>query len=348
MLKQFLMAIVIVLVLFFSFSWYESRPVFDGDETASLSAITVASKEQALTLARNTQGDIYLITSADQQYVRGINVSDVTQQTYQDAFQAFKQLGHAALFDLYGHHKPDVLSWEQLREPVLGRHTHIAAGTNYRAHAEEVGLDGTPFLFPKIVKPTSWNASVLSAARLDHEVELCAIPLNDYQIDDELKLAYVLCTDFTDRWQLVRHLDRALPMGLTGFIEGKSQESYLPTGPFLLIPNTDTLINEIELNLYVNRAQRQHARADQMVWPVKQILNESLKLCQSDFKTEEDTLHLTENCQSITSGTLVLTGTPEGVMFNLYTLWNPYFYLQPDDVVTSYATYLGKTRSVIK
>ena len=46
-------------------------------------------------------------------------------------------------------------------------------------------------------------------------------------------------------------------------------------------------------------------------------------------------------------GTLVLTGTPEGVLFRLGTLWNPAAYLQEGDVVTSFGTYLGYMRNEI-
>jgi hypothetical protein len=55
------------------------------------------------------------------------------------------------------------------------------------------------------------------------------------------------------------------------------------------------------------------------VWSPQQILANSLADCESPYQVGEDILHIAD-CERIPAGTLVLTGTPEGVLFKLATL----------------------------
>ena len=238
-------------------------------------------------------------------------------------------------------------TWEQLGIPVNENYPHIAAGTNYRDHAEEVGHVGDPFVFPKFSRITPWNAGVTEAARLDYEVELCAVALTDHSASSPAQLAYILCGDYTDRWLLVKEMDLDGPMGPTGFPAGKGGETRFPVGSQLVIPKTDDFYKEIELTLYLNGKLRQRSRAGLMIWSPHKAFNKALADCQVPYYTEEEETVVTPSCENVPARTLLLTGTPGGVMFNVATLWNPFFYLRRGDEVISSGTYLGVMRNRI-
>ena len=123
--------------------------------------------------------------------------------------------------------------------PIQGLPRNIAAGTNFVAHAEEVGHEGDPFLFPKLSAPTAWNAPVRAEGRLDFEVELCAVTLAEHRADAPAPLGFLLCGDYTDRLQLVQEIDLDGPMGLSGFTDAKGGAGRLPIGPLLVIPEDE-------------------------------------------------------------------------------------------------------------
>ncbi len=255
----------IISICFIGYSNYLSHPIYSEFESEQHGSISIASIEKAITLGRDSQGDIFLLTFADEKKLQGINLTKLRKQKYTDALEAYQQLRKEQLIEIYNSAQSEHLNWSQLHTPALGQRQHIAVGTNYRAHAEEVGLDGKPFLFPKLSAPTSWNSAVKSSARLDHEVELCALPVSDYQRGDSIEFGYVLCSDFTQRWLLLKNINLSGKMGKTGFADAKGGESHLPLGPFLLIPHQDDLFTDIELSLYVNEQKRQQANISQMV-----------------------------------------------------------------------------------
>ncbi len=324
------------------------RPVVEGllDKRA-FSGIAIAPREQAITLAVTSTGAVLLVTLADVETVTAIDVSAATGQSFRDAIEAYAFIKERGLRALYGMHTQARYSWDSLVVPVTPRFPSIAAGTNYRAHAEEVGREEGPFLFPKLSIPTRWNSRVRPGTRLDYEVELCAVPMAAYNHETPTPWGYLLCGDYTDRWLLVRDIDLNGPMGLTGFILAKGGESHLPVGPLLVIPRDKDFYRHIQLSLYMNSQLRQRALAETMIWSPDQILDHALADCDSPYTAGEEVFYLT-GCEHIPAGTLVLTGTPEGVLFNLATLWNPWIYLREGDVVTSFGTYLGYMRNEIR
>ena len=55
--------------------------------------------------------------------------------------------------------------------------------------------------------------------------------------------------------------------------------------------------------------------------------------------------HTLTDCDAIAAGTLILTGTPEGVMFHLLNIWSPLAYVREGDEVTAAASHLGVLRN---
>jgi len=344
-------SLLVLLALAFMSSWMLSRPIFDQqlNQQQMRSALRVAPIEQAITFAQVLSGEVILVLDVDKSGITGINLSAQTDQQFTDAIDAYLQMGSGQLRSLAqtGKNQRQHFPWQQLAIPLNEHYPHIAAGTNFQSHAAEVGHDGEPFLFPKLSHATAWNADVYNDGRLDYEVELCAIPLSNHSPESPAQLAYLLCGDFTDRWLLVKEIDTGEPMGPTGFPAGKGGDSRLPVGFLLLIPDADDFYKNIQLSLYVNQDLRQQASAKAMIWDSRKILAEILLQCQTPYYRGAQQLTMLSSCDTIPNRTLILTGTPEGVIFNIATLWNPFAYLRPGDVVTSTATYLGFTRNRI-
>jgi 2-keto-4-pentenoate hydratase/2-oxohepta-3-ene-1,7-dioic acid hydratase in catechol pathway len=338
--------LLLVMVAVLSSVWL-SRPAVDGHlDDAVFARMTLAPPEKALTLASSLAGEVLLVTGVEANGIAAINVNTATGRTFHNAVDVYRNLGINELRALYNTANPSVYAWVDLGMPVPPLSLNIAAGTNYRAHAKEVGHEGEPFLFPKLSTPTPWDNAVAPGARLDYEVELCAVTLTEHRPESPAALGYVLCGDFTDRWLLVRDIDLDGEMGRTGFPLAKGGDSRLPIGPLLVIPNEDDFYRELTLKLYVNNTLRQKSGAKKMIWSPRQILSQAMADCRTPYQLESQTLFI-GNCESIPVGTLLLTGTPEGVLFHLMTLWNPWVYLRSGDVVTSFGTFLGYTQNTI-
>ena len=347
MMRLSFFILVCVAALATASSYFLSRPVVTGVlEASTFHSLKVAPHDRALTLARRHSGSVLLVTDVNGEGVSAIDVSTAAGKDFEDTLQAYTELGIRGLQALYDTYPSETVAWEVLGPPLSGDYPHIAAGTNYRAHAEEVGHDGEPFLFPKLSRATAWDSGVQAGARLDYEVELCVVPLNDHLESAPAALGYVLCGDFTDRWLLVKHIDLDGKMGLTGFPIAKGGRGRLPIGPLLVIPYKEAFYRELELSLYVNGTLRQRAFAGSMIWAPRQILARAMADCRTLYQLRSGTTQIVD-CEKIPAGTLILTGTPEGVLFNLATVWNPWVYLGRGDIVTSFGTYLGYMRNTI-
>jgi 2-keto-4-pentenoate hydratase/2-oxohepta-3-ene-1,7-dioic acid hydratase in catechol pathway len=345
--KLVALAIVTLVVIAGLSSVWMSRPAFEGvlDERV-FNAIAVAPREEAVTLAMTNAGSVLLVTQASAEGVTAIDISAAMGRAFGDAIEAYTLNTEQDLHALYDTGTEAPYAWSSLAMPLSPRYPNIAAGTNYRAHAQEMGLEAEPFLFPKLSGPTRWDSDVAPVGRLDYEVELCAVPMTEHRSESPARLGYLLCGDYTDRWLLVRALDLDGVMGRTGFPLAKGGNGRLPIGPFLVVPSEEDFYHRLEVRLYLNDELRQKALAKKMVWSPSQILANALADCQSPYQAGEDILYIAD-CERIPVGTLVLTGTPEGVLFKLATLWNPWAYLREGDVVTSFGTYLGYMRNEI-
>lgn len=340
--------LVFVVAAVMVFGAWVTRPLYDETlEGDALASVTLAPISEALTLARSESGVLLLVVGTDATGIHAVDVAAASgRDSLVDAIDAFDALGREGLQALARaetkHH-----AWTDLQIPIAEHYPHIAAGTNFKAHADEVGHAGEPFLFPKLSHATAWNADVAAVGRMDHEVELCAALLTDHSEESPAQLGYLLCGDFTDRWSLVQNIDLDGPMGTTGFPDAKGGATRLPVGPFLVIPNEPNAWKSFELSLYVNGQMRQRASAGLMIWSPEEILRRALADCETPYRVGERTVHLA-GCDRIDTGTILLTGTPEGVLFHPATIWNPRAYLREGDVVTSMGTYLGVMKNVVR
>ncbi len=344
-LQIIVIVIALLLLALLVTSWLLSRPAFDESLSgAPLDEMEVLPLDAGLTFARmrvNDEVKLLIVRDITDEGVMAIDLSYVLQRPLQDPIVALGLNGYDGLEYVARKSTSLLVKWEELTVPLDVSSQAIAAGTNFRAHAEEVGIEEGPFLFPKRSQPTAWNSAVTHRGRLDYEAELCAVPLTRLTVEQTAQFGFVLCNDFTDRWPLVRDVDFDKPMGTTGFPDGKGGAGMLPLGPLFVVPrNSQDFYQELTLELFLNGQLRQRSTAGLMIWTPEQIASAALEACDLPYESAEGEIRLTE-CDGIAGGTLLLTGTPEGVMFSPLTIWNPWSYLRPGDEVVLRAQWLG-------
>ena len=336
-------ALIVFSVAFIVYSFYVSRPVVDiAWDAAPIHAI--ADPASALTFAR-TNSSLMRVTRHNGNTVEGIDITSGLGNAG-DLIEAYALLGYEGLAAVAG---PTVtVPISDLLMPVEFHYPHVAVGTNYIEHAEEVYLNDPPFLFPKLARASAWNDPVTFHPRLDFEAELAMIPLDDIDSPfDRVEYALMLCNDFTDRWTLVRQIDISAPMGTTGFAAGKGRPSFLPTGYLFVIPRSASFYETITLELAVNGEARQRFSAGEMILEINDIVRQAFDQSERTFFDGDEPVSLLP-LGRIPRGTLILTGTAAGVLFKPVNLWNQGFYLGRGDSVITRATFLGHLDNQIK
>ncbi len=310
-------------------------------DAAQLWAPGVAPLEQALTFARRG-GDVLGVRA-----VSGAAVQAVVLASEGDAIALLEARGAEALRAEIAAGPVVSVPLAELGLPADFTAAHIAGGANFAAHGSEVGVE-EPFLFPKRVVPTTWSSEVPPGTRLDYEIELCFVALRVLRRpeDAEGQLGLLACNDFTDRWTLAKGMLRGGEMGTAGFADGKSQPGFLPVGAFLVVPrDLDSFLPQLALELWVNGEHRQQGRADQMIWSHREMLARAFGMAEREFHYQDGTVTLLGEGEEIAVRSLLLSGTPEGVIFRATNLWRGSLYLQPGDEVAARVTWLGALRN---
>lgn len=345
MLRRPAIALVLLLVVFWAATQYVSRPLF-SERLGDLPPLpAVADRSEALTFARSAEG-LLLVTGAEGGQITAINLTArFGHEATRDTLEFFQATGYEALQAL---EDPEVtVALDVLGLPLALRDVHLAAGTNYSEHADEVLLDDPPFLFPKLAEATPWNAPIPWTKRLDYEAELAAIPLATVTgPDDSPGYAMVLANDVTDRLTLLRELDFDAPMGTTGFATGKGQAGFLPVGPWLLIPRKPDFYRDLEFRLYVDGRLRQRFNTRDMILSIDDIVRQGFRDRSMDYRNGTTRVSLIPD-EGVPTGSLILTGTAGGVVFKPLNIWWQPAYLQTGDVVQTEASYLGVLKNIV-
>ena len=189
-------------------------------------------------------------------------------------------------------------------------------GLNYRGHAKETGMDlpKYPVVFmknPGAVTPHHSDivipASCLETPEVDFEAELgVVIGKKARNVTEGEALDYVLgytCANDVSarRWQ--KHA------GGGQWVRGKSFDTFCPLGPVLVTADELTDPQNLAVESVLNGQTMQQSNTRDMIFSVAQLIA---------FLSESTTL---------APGTLILTGTPEGVGFARKTP----VYLKPGD-----------------
>lgn len=339
-----LIALVTLVLAFVAFSFYVSQPVVEG--TRGSFAPVIADRTEALTFARTPKG-LVLVTQHDGDALIGISMTErFGEARTADLIEFVASLDQAMLPD---ENAPgERFPLDDLIMPLSYTYPSVAAGTNFKEHADEVYSDDPPFLFPKLSEPSAWNEAVPFLSRLDFEAELCMFPLADIDRSESLPdFGLVLCNDFTDRWTLIKELELGEPLGRTGFASGKGCEGCLPTGYLVVVPRSPEFYLSLDLKLYVNDTLRQQFSMADVILPIEDIVSQALEDRDMKYQQANEQLPLLPHSH-IPKGTLVLTGTAAGVLFKPANIWNQGFYLQAGDVVRTESTYLGHLENTVE
>lgn len=218
---------------------------------------------------------------------------------------------------------PLVRGRPRLGTPIVQPGNFIGVGLNYVDHAEEAGLPipSEPILFNKapncISGPNDPVIMPKNATKLDWEVELAIVigerasHVSERSAPDYIA-GFCLANDVSER---------AFQMESGGnWMKGKSAPTFGPLGPWLVTPDEIPNVQRLTLWLDVNGKRMQTGNTKTMIFSVKKLVSYI-----SDFMVLEP-------------GDVIGTGTPAGVAMGMKSPR----YLQPGDVVTLGADFLGE------
>jgi len=217
--------------------------------------------------------------------------------------------------------------------PVIQPAAVLCIGLNYRGHARETGFDlpQYPALFMKNPGAvTGHGADIVipdccaDRPEVDYEAELGVViktPARDVSETRALDhvLGYTCANDVSARqWQ--KHA------GAGQWVRGKSFDTFCPLGPVLTLAKAIPDPQDLAICCRLNGEVVQDSHTSDMVFSVAQIIS---------YLSQSTTL---------LAGTLILTGTPEGVGYTR----KPPRYLGPGDRVAVEVEGIGTLENGIR
>lgn len=283
-----------------------------------LDNLRIAARADALTFARyllDGETRVLLVDSLRDGKVSGIDLQQKFPGSASDPIDLFNQFGYQVLQDIEG---PRVtVKVSDLILPFTGGDNQIAVGINYPAHGVEADV-GDSFLFPKRTLATPFRSSVPAGNHLlDYEIELGFVLLEDLPLGVEPDyVGLMLASDYTDRAELVRHARLTDVSSGEGFTQGKSAPGFMPVGNLLVIPKFfRAYYRTLELGLWYNGEQRQEAHPVDMSWDFGRIIEETFARQNRRWRWKGETVRLPVENGVIPARTMILSGTPAGVIY---------------------------------
>ena len=284
---------------------------------ADFGTVEIAPAGAALTFARAGAGDgarLILVSAYADGKVSGIDVTAAAGSD--DPITAYGTHGYDGLAALTG--TPIEVALADLTLPARLGASHVAAGTNFPEHGKEATVTDGPFLFPKEVVPTAFNAPVPAGeALLDYEVELCFVALETFALDAApAHMGLVLCNDVTDRAALMRHIDPDDVTSGKGFTTGKSAPGFLPVGNLFVIPrDLRGFAAAIELRLWRNGELKQSATQSEAIWDFDELLRQTRARAATEWEYDGRMVGLPVTAGALPERAMILAGTPDGTVF---------------------------------
>lgn len=386
-MKRFVYALLTLLIVWLAAwqiaaHWPAAAPAASAPQSdpPDLDVLAIAMRESALTFARFKQGDqprLLLVESLRGGKVSGIDLHERLPGSATDPIDLFNQFGYQLLEELDGPRIAVPLS--DLVLPFDGTDNQIAVGINYPEHGVEADVSES-FLFAKRTRATPFLSSVPARSHLlDYEIELGFVLLSDLpRAAPPDYVGLVLASDYTDRAELMRHARLTDVSSGDGFTQGKSPAGFMPVGNLLVIPRDyQNFYRSLELGLWYNGQQRQQAHPAQMSWDFSRILEETFARAGRRWQAQGEVVALPVVNDHIPARTLILSGTPEGVLYrqpslrqlfvglsemvftgqwtNLHAVIEPFLreeyrsgrYLKPGDTVQMKADRLGIINNTI-
>ena len=219
----------------------------------------------------------------------------------------------------------------RLLPPLIPRGNVIAIGRNYAKHAQETAKQGKepepPTIFTKAI--TSLAAPYADipldpgiSDKLDWEVELGVVigraGANIKTADARTHVfGYTVINDVTARDMQVGYGNQ--------YFKGKSLDKSSPVGPWIVTRDEIDDTHSLTLRLRINGELKQEGNTSDMIYPV------------------DATIEWVTKGMTVLPGTIIATGTPDGVGFAR----TPPEYLKPGDVMESEVEGIGLLRNRI-
>ena len=198
----------------------------------------------------------------------------------------------------------------------------VCVGLNYRRHAAEAGMPvpETPILFSKYANTLSGDGEVITipeaTKQADYEAELAIVMGRRAKNIEEDK-----AHDYVFGYCIANDLSARDLQMLTGqWLLGKTLDGFLPLGPELVTADEVDDPDSLQIRGWLNGELRQDSSTADMVFSTKEIISYI-----SHYMTLEP-------------GDVILTGTPEGVIFGD----EPAVWLKAGDEVTIEIESLGR------
>jgi 2-keto-4-pentenoate hydratase/2-oxohepta-3-ene-1,7-dioic acid hydratase in catechol pathway len=205
----------------------------------------------------------------------------------------------------------------------------FAVGLNYRAHAEEAGLDlpEIPVVFTKFPSAITGprDRITLPKGSVDFEVELVAVVSRE---------AHGVSS--TNAWDHIAGLTVGQDLSerelqLAGpppqqYNMGKSYSGFAPIGPVLVTPDEFVDPDDIAISCSLSGVEVQKTRTSDMIFSIPQIV---------EFLSSVTTLW---------PGDVIFTGTPSGVGWTR----DPKLLIGPDDELVTRAEGIGEMRHTFR
>jgi len=215
--------------------------------------------------------------------------------------------------------------------PPIDPRNILAMGLNYRKHADETRMTypDVPVVFIKATTSAVGHLSpvLLPAAgpeQVDYEAELAVIigkkvknisPSNVM----ECIMGYTCANDISARdWQMVKQKKQ--------WARGKSFDTFCPLGPYLVTCDEIMDPHRLRIRTILNGDVLQDSSTADMIFDIPTII--------SDLSRS----------MTLPPGTVILTGTPEGVGFAR----RPPIYLRDGDTVTVEIEHIGVLTNPVK
>lgn len=222
---------------------------------------------------------------------------------------------------------------EQIKEilPPVSPPNILALGLNYRRHADETNMKypDIPVVFIKTTNSVIGPGSpiVLPEAgpdEVDYEAELAIIigkKAKNVSPQDAMNyiLGYTCANDVSARdWQIHKQKKQ--------WARGKSFDTFCPIGPYIVTRDEIADPDNLRIRAILNGETLQDSNTSDMIFDVPTIV--------SDLSRS----------MTLLPGTVILTGTPEGVGFTR----NPPIFLKEGDVITINIEKIGELTNPVK
>jgi acylpyruvate hydrolase len=209
----------------------------------------------------------------------------------------------------------------ELLPPVPDPHKIVCIGLNYRAHAEEAGIEppGSPTLFGKYVNALAAPGATVplpaASSKVDFEAEVAiVIGSAAKEVDEATAIShvagYMLFNDLS-----ARDLQFATPQ----WMAGKIFDGSAPCGPAIVTAD-EVAHDAIDFSLTLNGQPMQASSTSDLIFSVPAIVS-----------------HLS-SLMTLQPGDVIATGTPSGVG----STREPRVWLQPGDEVRISSPQLGE------